>query len=49
MTFDLQDIFNLSRLIMINSPFIAKLKQIQLVLGCLFFFYYVIVDYGHVE
>lgn len=48
MTFDLQDIFNLSRLIMINSPFIAKLKQIQLVLGCCFF-YYVIVDYGHVE
>lgn len=47
MTFDLQDIFNLSRLIMINSPFIAKLKQIQLVLGC--FFYHVIVDYGHVE
>lgn len=47
MIFDLQDIFNLSRLIMINSPFIAKLKQIKLVLGC--YFYYVIVDYGHLE
>lgn len=47
MIFDLQDIFNLSRLIMINSPFIAKLKQIQLVLGS--YFYYVIVDYGHLE